>query len=661
MLAFFQVGATFFMKIVQLSQFDLVHKKNKIPLVYALAITLVLSAFGMQWILNGRVVYGSFYILIFPLIALIGTFGGKKTVIFSAIFAAALNEIWVQKLNIPMSSFARIGCPLALLLDAFVVGFLAEKLKGAQLDQEIQTELNKKNEASLQEIQERFVAFMEHSPAAAWIMDRSGRFLYVNPTYYKLFSVEKKDLMGCLIKDVYPEHLSRRYLADNEIVFTGGQTLDTIVPGIRLSNEPGEFLISKFLIQRFNGDSVLGGIASDVTELRKNEKELRAAKEAAEVASREKLEFLATMSHELRTPLNSILGFSEILGGESLSNMDRIDFAIRVQRSGEMLTRLINQILDFSKIESGKIELEIIEIDLLEVVKDVIGIMSQQARKKDLILNFEIQGQVPETVNTDPTRLRQILTNLIGNAIKFTAKGWVKVTMSFESDKNILIFMVEDTGEGISAASETRLFEPFVQADSSHTRRFGGTGLGLSISRKIAQALGGDVALIKTTPNQGSTFMAKIAVQNVHLKKEVSNLKKNIDSEIEKINRLSGVRILVTDDSPDNLLLIQRLLSLQGAVVDTASSGQEALTKTVDSEYDIILMDIQMPEMDGFEATRLMRQRGYKSPIIALTAHAVGRDQERSLKMGFNDYIVKPIDKRALVNALLQHLPSKKG
>lgn len=649
------------MKIVQLSQFDLAHKKTKMLLVYALAIALILCAFGMQWILNGRVVYGSFYILIFPLIAFIGILGGKKTVILAAIFAAALNEFWVQKLNMPMSSVARIVGPLALLLDAFVVGFLSEKLKGAQLDQEIQTELIKKNEASFQEIQERFVAFIEHSPLAAWIMDRSGRFLYVNPTYYKLFSVEKKDLTGCLITEVYPSNLSQRYLADNEIVFTGGQPLDTFAPGIRLNNEPGEFLISKFLIQRFSGEFVLGGIASDVTELRKNEKELRAAKEAAEVANREKLEFLATMSHELRTPLNSILGFSEILGGENLSNNDRIDFAIRVQRSGEMLTRLINQILDFSKIESGKIELEIIEIDLLEVVKDVIGIMSQQANKKDLILNFEIQGQAPETVNTDPTRLRQILINLIGNAIKFTAKGWVKVTMSFQPNKNFLIFLVEDTGEGISEASETRLFEPFVQADSSHTRRFGGTGLGLIISRKIAQALGGDVALIKTTPNQGSTFMAKITVQNVHLKNEVSNPKKNIETEIENLNRLSGVRILVTDDSPDNLLMTQRLLSLQGAVVDTANSGQEALTKTVDFEYDIVLMDIQMPEMDGFEATRLLRARGYKAPIIALTAHAVGRDQERSLKMGFNDYIVKPIAKRALVNALLQHLPSKKG
>lgn len=395
-------------------------------------------------------------------------------------------------------------------------------------------------------------------------------------------------------------------------------------------------------------------------ELSQQKKDLQIAKNAAEAANNEKLKFLATMSHELRTPLTSILGFTELLGEENLSAEQKVDLLSRVKRNGDLLTRLIDEILDLSKIESGKVELEFMDVNLLELVNDVTGVLSLQAQKKGIELKTQVDPSVPEKVITDPTRLRQILSNLIGNAIKFTAKGWVKIELKVEREKNEIQFVIEDTGEGIGPENADRIFEPFVQADSSHTRRFGGTGLGLNLSRKIAQSLGGDVVLVKSSPQVGSVFLVTIALKKTAADSKgiaTSNKPQALATEaIFKNNSLKGVRVLVTDDATDNQLLVSRFLSLEGAQVEVASGGEEALQKTMKSDFDVILMDIQMPGIDGYEVTRRLRERGYQRPIIALTAYAMRSDIEKSLESGFDDHIAKPIKKTDLITGILTHL-----
>lgn len=392
-------------------------------------------------------------------------------------------------------------------------------------------------------------------------------------------------------------------------------------------------------------------------ELRQQQRDLQIAKNAAEAANNEKLKFLATMSHELRTPLTSILGFSEILGEENLTDEEKMDLLSRVKRNGDLLTRLIDEILDLSKIDSGKIELEYMDVNLFELMDDVTGVLSLQAQKKGIELRTQLDSSVPSTVKTDPTRLRQILSNLIGNAIKFTAKGWVKVDLKVDWKKNEIQFLIEDTGEGVDSENAEKIFEPFVQADSSHTRRFGGTGLGLNLSRKIARTLGGDVVLVKSSPHEGSVFYVTIA-----LRKPDADIENHVDSSrskelmaTSKVPQLKGVQILVTDDSEDNRLLVSSFLNIEGADVQVASSGEEALLKSEMTHFDVILMDIQMPGMDGYEVVRRLRGRGYQKSVIALTAYAMKSDMEKSLDSGFDDHIIKPIKKADLVGAILEN------
>lgn len=422
------------------------------------------------------------------------------------------------------------------------------------------------------------------------------------------------------------------------------------------------YLASKLKDARQKAEAEAEASRRSEAELRKITMDLQIAKNAAEAANNEKLKFLATMSHELRTPLTSILGFSDLLGGENLTDEERKDLLARVKRNGDLLTRLIDEILDLSKIESGKIELEFMEVNLLDLMKDVTGVLSLQAEKKGIELKTQVDGSVPETVIMDPTRLRQILSNLIGNAIKFTSKGWVKVELKIEPEKNEIQFLIEDTGEGIDAENAEKIFEPFVQADSSYARRFGGTGLGLNLARKIARTLGGDVTLVKSFPQGGSVFLVTIALRKAVADSNAvmnpSKIKASATKEpVFERPPLKGVHVLVTDDSVDNRLLISKLLSMDGAHVEVASSGEAALQKTMTSEFDVILMDIQMPVMDGYEVTRRLRERGYQVPIIALTACAMKSDIEQSIKSGCDDHIAKPLKKADLVAAILRQLP----
>ncbi len=354
------------------------------------------------------------------------------------------------------------------------------------------------------------------------------------------------------------------------------------------------------------------------------------------------------MSHEIRTPLNSIMGYSELLNLPGLSPDDCRDFEGRIQRNAVLLMRLIDDILDLTKIEAGKLEIEAIEADLPELLLDVAVVMRHQAEEKGLAFSMTIADALPDTIVCDPTRLKQILTNVIGNAIKFTAAGAVSTTVNVERGvKDTLRIVVRDTGEGMTPAQSQKIFHPFTQADASTTRKFGGTGLGLDLARQLAVALGGDIALVETAPGGGSTFAISVALVGAVFRIRPPKVVKLKD---DGALRLNGVRVLLADDTADNRFLVTKYLTRAGASVDTASDGDEAVAMALAGAYDVILMDVQMPKLDGREATTLLRTRNYRGPIMALTAHAMRGEIDRCLLAGFDKFLTKPIGRQELVD-----------
>lgn len=394
--------------------------------------------------------------------------------------------------------------------------------------------------------------------------------------------------------------------------------------------------------------------------------ELAQAKRSAETANKAKSEFLANMSHEIRTPLNSIIGFSELLKQPRIGEDDRSEFLDTIIRNGRQLTQLIDDILDLSKVEAGHLKVESIVVDLAALVTDVIQSLTVKAAHKNVKLTLRFDGLLPEQIASDPLRLKQILTNIIGNAIKFTERGSVTVVVKLEQDledssKNRLIFKVIDTGPGVAPNQQDRLFRNFVQADCSTTRKYGGTGLGLILSRRLAKLLGGDVELTASELGKGSTFTIVIDpgnLQNVELIDRNNVL--GDQSDYLKIplqeNALQGIKILLAEDVYDNQLLIQRILKQRGACVDVVENGIAAVKKALESDYNVVLMDIQMPLLDGYGATAELRKKGYNRPIIALTAHAMKEEREKSLRMGCNDHLSKPINQAHLIQAVRHYV-----
>ncbi|MBC7533816.1 MAG: response regulator [Oligoflexus sp.] len=393
--------------------------------------------------------------------------------------------------------------------------------------------------------------------------------------------------------------------------------------------------------------------------LRKKQEELQSAKELAEAANTAKSAFLANMSHEIRTPLGAVMGFSELMLASDQSTSEKQKCVDAIKRNGKLLSNIINDILDLSKVEAGKLDVEKIDVPLDEILTDINMLLDLEATEKGLRLMLTTEGSVPSRIKTDPLRLRQILFNIVGNAIKFTDQGSIQVTIkqvNGEDDRAQLAFLIRDTGRGISQEQSSRLFEPFAQADSSTTRRFGGTGLGLVLSKKLAKSLGGDVVLAESDLGQGSCFMVTIDPGVVELKSGQNFIptKPQLESKGEDAPiRLNQLRILLVEDSLDNQLLITRMLKMSGAVVDTASNGREGVEKALTGKYAIILMDLQMPEMDGHAATQELRRQNYQGPIIALTAHAMAEERQRCVVSGFNSHLSKPINRKTLLQTLV--------
>ncbi|HET6328963.1 MAG TPA: ATP-binding protein, partial [Planctomycetaceae bacterium] len=398
--------------------------------------------------------------------------------------------------------------------------------------------------------------------------------------------------------------------------------------------------------------------------------ELEVARRRAEQASQSKSEFLANMSHEIRTPMTAILGFADLLlleEGIENASAEKVNSLETIKRNGEHLLEILNDILDLSKIEASSLRIERIRFSPAKIVADVIALMKVRADARRLELKSVYPGPIPETIESDPTRLRQILINLVGNALKFTETGGVQISVRYLPDPHRvgsgrLEFAVRDTGIGMSCDELARLFRPFTQADASTTRRFGGTGLGLTISKRFADLLGGDL-VAESEAGRGSTFTVTVAIGTLD---GVPLSQPTTDSGVPRspvprgnstAKRLS-CRVLVAEDGIDNQRLLSFLLRKAGAEVEVVDNGLAAMERALAAQQEgkpfaVILMDMQMPIMDGYTSTSKLRSAGYSGAIIALTAHTMAGDRERCLAAGCDDYATKPIHGAKLISLIL--------
>ncbi|MEZ4648180.1 MAG: ATP-binding protein [Candidatus Eisenbacteria bacterium] len=513
---------------------------------------------------------------------------------------------------------------------------------------------------------------MELIPYNVFWKDRESVFLGCNQAFAQAAGLSHPDeIVGLTDYDLpWSEEETEAYRADDAKVMSSGEARMHVEEAITNSDGETSWVdTSKVALRDLDGN-LLGvlGVFADITEQRNRQIETERLRRAAEAASHAKSSFLANMSHEIRTPLAAILGYTDLLHDDLALLPDaehHLESIAAIRNSGHHLLTVVNDVLDISKIEAGRLEVETVEADLPELLRAVESLLQPAARAKAIELRFDLESPIPNRILTDATRLRQILLNVIGNAIKFTELGGVVVDIRAERENGParLTFDVHDTGVGMTTAGQEQLFEPFGQADASLTRRFGGTGLGLTIARRLARLLGGDVVLVESERNRGSRFRIEIECEVAS-----DTVTDRLGSESPQDAAPSSgpqeialdARVLYAEDGPLNQKLIAGILSRVGARVDLAENGRVALEKieSTGEPYDLLITDIQMPVMDGYALARTLRSKGIRIPILALTAHAMPEDRARCLESGCDAYLSKPVERMALLRTCTQLLSS---
>ncbi len=526
-------------------------------------------------------------------------------------------------------------------------------------------------------------SIIDHIPLGICVIDRDLSVVAWNQTLVDWTDKTPEQTIGRKITEIYP-HLDkstyrRRF---EEVLQTGcpAKFSATLHKHFFPAQNPSAdgLMIQQTTVRPQNAELssaliIIENVSSQhqqVHELRAERNELKKANQRAEAASQAKSEFLANMSHEIRTPMNAILGYTSILS-DSLVKREDVDCLEVIERNGQHLLEVINDILDISKIEANRVDLEKIETPLLPFLVDVIKLVKPQATSKAIDLLIECTSLIPVSVVTDPTRLRQVLLNLLGNAVKFTDAGSVTLQVAYRVNEDSsldhageLDLAFIDTGIGLTAQQIERLFQPFSQADNSMTRRFGGTGLGLAISKRLVGLLGGDIH-VQSTPDVGSSFVVTLPVATAPelTTDRRSNRTSKEPSTAEPLPTLS-CSVLVAEDGEDNQRFVSYILGKAGATVDLAEDGVVAMAKMASAKtsgqmYDIILMDMQMPRLDGYSATEQLRSLGVDLPIIALTAHAMEHDRQKCLDAGCSDYLSKPLCRDSLIQLVHEYTSGK--
>ena len=507
-----------------------------------------------------------------------------------------------------------------------------------------------RTEQQLRHTQEQLETVISGAPIILWAIDTAGTYTMCRGNGLSLIGLQQDELVNGNAFEVFKEYSI--VLACMRRALVGHLSKCTI-------QMQDTWFDCLFLPMR-DKEQVTGviGVCYDITERIAIEQELKNAKDAALGVARVKEQFLANMSHEIRTPMNGILGLTEVLWNTNLDDTQR-EYLQAINTSANNLMVIINDLLDFSKIEAGKITLESIPFDLRQLIKQLLAILEIKARERNNSLKFLLDSDIPDFVQGDPVRLSQILNNLIGNALKFTENGSIKLSIEVvaqEAERVFLEFTITDTGIGIQQDKLTSIFEKFTQGSNDTTRRFGGTGLGLSIVKELVEIQGGKIA-VESQMGRGSTFRVVIPF----LKTDGTPEMEGAHSPEVKVNleRLQGARILLAEDNPINQLLVRKLLEDGHMTYQVANNGREALDLLAQQDFDLVLMDMQMPEMDGYEAMYHIRQNmGTKSsiPIIALTAHASQGEATKCIMAGANSFVSKPFKAQTLLHEMASFL-----
>ena len=529
---------------------------------------------------------------------------------------------------------------------------------------------NKQAQAEIQNSKKFLEKIINATPIPIFIKDKNHKFTILNDAFCSFIGVNREEMIGKSDYDFFPKEEADVFWAKDNLVYESKEENINEEGFTDINGVEHKVITKKNAIITNNSEPVLIGIIEDVTQQRLYEDWLKDSKDIAEQANKAKSEFLANMSHEIRTPMNGILGFVNLLADTSL-NEEQKDFVHEVQKSSELLLSVINDILDISKIEAGKMVMENACFKIGSVVDDIVTLAKASSSKKSLEIKSLIHPNVPSNLFGDPCRLKQVLNNLVSNSIKFTEKGEILVTVKLEENKKdsvLLKFEISDTGIGIPQDKLALVFEKFTQADVSTTRQYGGTGLGLSIVQRIVHLMNGEIT-VTSEEGKGSVFAfsaefgKNCSGENDIDSKNVQTSSILADDEIESNAKY---RLLLAEDNPVNQKLTVKILSKYGYICDVASNGAEAVEAYKSTTYDLILMDCQMPILDGYQATGEIRniEASINSteklqkhiPIIAITANALSGDSDTCLSAGMDNYVSKPINTRDLVGIIKKYL-----